>query len=137
MIIVLLFCSADKIILSIREGSTQVLSFSFSENQFGVQKISSELPRKLKNVKIQFTIFFRDPFDFSSPRREASFSRSGRVVTSPVSHRGSQDLSSNDCSCTIVTVRSVFFSNSNFNCFLSFLLSRHSLCFFGPAKIAY
>ena len=57
MIIVLLFCSADKIILSIGEGSTQVLSFSLSENQFGVQKVSSELPRKLKIVKTQFTVF--------------------------------------------------------------------------------
>ena len=57
MIIVLLFCSADKIILSIREGSTQVLSISLSENQFGVQKSSSELPRKLKIVKTQFTVF--------------------------------------------------------------------------------
>ena len=120
MIIVLLFCSADKIILSIGEGSTHFLSFSLSENQFGVQKSSSELPRKLKIVKTQFTVFFRDPFVFSSPRREASSSRSGRVVTSPVSHRDSQDLSSNDCNCTIVTVRSVFFSNSNFDCFLSF-----------------
>ena len=109
MIKILLFCSADKIILlSIGEGSTHFLSCSLSENQFGVQKISSELPRKLKNVKIQFTVFFRDPFDFSSPRREASFSRSGRVVTSPVSHPGSQDLSSNDCSSSQIPILIVF-----------------------------
>ena len=57
MIIVFLFCSADKIIPSIGEGSTHFLSFSLSENQFGVQKISSELPRKLKIVKTQFTVF--------------------------------------------------------------------------------